>query len=113
MDRNTIIEIHEDDYSSRASLGSLSYISFGGETYPFLLDVRKTIQLTNAMDPSSIAVFSDGENGFKQLVSFPLGFYTLMPYDTAKPMDNHVLSVTYNNVDVLRPLARYDGNVLR
>lgn len=113
LDRNTIIEIHEDDYSSRVSLGSLSYISFGGETYPFLLDVRKTIQLTNAMDPSSIAIFNDGENGFKQLVSFPLGFYTLMPYDTAKPMDNHVLSVTYNNVDVLRPLARYDGNVLR
>lgn len=113
LDRNTIIEIHEDDYSSRASLGSLSYISFGGETYPFLLDVRKTIQLTNAMDSSSIAIFNDGENGFKQLVSFPLGFYTLMPYDTAKPMDNHVLSVTYNNVDVLRPLARYDGNVLR
>ncbi|UYL88492.1 major capsid protein [Microvirus sp.] len=113
LDRNTIIEIHEDDYSSRASLGSLSYISFGGETYPFLLDVRKTIQLTNAMDPSSLAVFNDGENGFKQLVSLPLGFYTLMPYDTAKPMDNHVLSVTYNNVDVLRPLARYDGNVLR
>ena len=27
--------------------------------------------------------------------------------------NNHVLSVTYNNVDVLRPLARYDGNVLR
>lgn len=113
LDRNIIIEIHEDDYSSRASLGSLSYISFGGETYPFLLDVRKTIQLTNAMDSSSLAFFNDGENGFKQLVSFPLGFYTLMPYDTAKPMDNHVLSVTYNNVDVLRPLARYDGNVLR
>lgn len=113
LDRNTIVEIHEDDYSSRASLGSLSYISFGGETYPFLLDVRKTIQLTNAMAPSSLAVFNDGENGFKQLVSFPLGFYTLMPYDTAKPMDNHVLSVTYNNVDVLRPLARCDGNVLR
>lgn len=28
-------------------------------------------------------------------------------------VDNHVLSVTYNNVDVLRPLARYDGNVLK
>ena len=28
-------------------------------------------------------------------------------------VNNHVLSVTYNNVDVLRPLARYDGNVLR
>ena len=113
LDRNTIVEIHEDDYSNRALLGSLSYISFGGETYPFLLDVRSTIKLTNAMDPSSLAVFNDGENGFKQLVSFPFGFYTLMPYDTAKPMDNHVLSVTYNNVDVLRPLARYDGNVLR
>lgn len=113
LDRNTIIEVHEDDYSMRASLGSLSYISFGGETYPFLLDVRSTIKLTNVMDPSSIAIFNDGENGFKQLVSFDRGFYSLMPYDTAKPMDNHVLSVTYNNVDVLRPLARYDGNVLR
>lgn len=28
-------------------------------------------------------------------------------------VNNHVLSVTYNNVDVLRPLARYDGNILR
>lgn len=113
LDRGTIIDIHQDDFSDRSSLGSLSFISFGGETYPFLLDVRKTLQITNAMDPSSIAQFKDGEKGFKELVSFRNGFFSDVPYDTAKPMDNHVLSVTYNHVDVLRPLARYDGNVLR
>lgn len=34
-------------------------------------------------------------------------------YSDKSLVNNHVLSVTYNNVDVLRPLARYDGNVLR
>lgn len=113
VDRNTIVVLTEDDGSARTSLVSLSYISFGGETYPFLLDVRNSIRLTNVMDASSINHFNDTENGFKQLVSFPKASYSVDPYDTFKPMDNHVLSVTYNNVDVLRPLARYDGNVLR
>lgn len=113
LTRDTIIDLHEDDFSDRHSLGMLSSISLGDETYPFLLDVRKTIQLTNAMDPSSMALFKDGENGFQTLVSFKSGFYSVVPYDDFKPVDNHVLSVTYNNVDVLRPLARYDGNVLR
>ena len=113
MTRDTIIDIHQDDFSNRHSLGMLSSISLGDETYPFLLDVRKTIQLTNAMDSSSMALFKDGEKGFQSLVSFKDGFYTVVPYDDFKPVDNHVLSVTYNNVDVLRPLARYDGNVLR
>lgn len=113
LTRDTIIDFHEDDFSDRHSLGMLSSISLGDETYPFLLDVRKTIQLTNAMDPSSMALFKDGEKGFQTLVSFESGFYSVVPYDDFKPVDNHVLSVTYNNVDVLRPLARYDGNVLR
>ena len=113
LTRDNILDFHDDDFSNRNSLGMLSSISLGGETYPFLLDVRKTVQLTNAMGSSSIASFKDGEKGFQDLVSFSQEFYSDVPYDTFKPMENHVLSVTYNNVDVLRPLARYDGNVLR
>ena len=47
--------------------------------------------------------------------SFPgtLSFNVNSNYYPGKLDNNHVLSVTYNNVDVLRPLARYDGNVLR
>ena len=47
--------------------------------------------------------------------SFPgtLSFTVNSNYYPGKLDNNHVLSVTYNNVDVLRPLARYDGNVLR
>lgn len=58
--------------------------------------------------------YSDSDKAF--LIDFscyygPKGL-SYLPYHV-DPSNNHVLSVTYNNVDVLRPLARYDGNVLR
>ncbi|UYL88497.1 major capsid protein [Microvirus sp.] len=106
LDRNSILSLDS------ALLGSLSYISLGGETYPFLLDFSRTCQLTESLG-SSIDSFKNGVDGFQEFVHLPASSFDVVPYDTFKPMENHVLSVTYNNVDVLRPLARYDGNVLR
>lgn len=106
LNRNSILSLDS------ALLGSLSYISLGGETYPFLLDFSRTCQLTASLG-SSIDSFKNGADGFQEFVHLPASSADVVPYDTFKPMENHVLSVTYNNVDVLRPLARYDGNVLR
>lgn len=56
---------------------------------------------------------SEDKTFFQSFVEY-VGLVSLgvLPYHV-DPNNNHVLSVTYNNVDVLRPLARYDGNVLR
>ena len=113
LSKDNCLLIYKLGSSPKSPLSALSCISVGGETYPFLLDYSETLRLTEAMDSSSISQFKDGKEGFATFVSFKATNFDVVPYDTDKPIDNHVLSVTYNNVDVLRPLARYDGNVLR
>lgn len=73
--------------------------SFEGSSYPLMFD----IQPTEIVDKKIKSYFS--------FVGYNKPRFVDRVLDTA--VDNHVLSVTYNNVDVLRPLARYDGNVLR
>lgn len=84
----------EGDYR----LFEISYLTRDNLTYPFFIDY---------------GYFSETA-GVPQTFGFPGWTYIrTLSRVVDKPVDNHVLSVTYNNVDVLRPLARYDGNVLR
>ena len=79
-------------------LSEVSYLTRDNLTYPFFIDV----------EGSSLS------GVLRNTLSFPgWDFVRTLSRVVDKPVDNHVLSVTYNNVDVLRPLARYDGNVLR
>lgn len=79
-------------------LSEISNLSRDGVSYPFLIDVNESF-----LDADYLPYFGL-RNWF---------FFDMVNRNIDKPVDNHVLSVTYNNVDVLRPLARYDGNVLR
>ena len=85
--------------SSRVRLSDIMSFSSDGVSYPFLLDF-KSFENLNEQSKLYFTAF-----GYEDPV--------LVDRVLDKPVDNHVLSVTYNNVDVLRPLARYDGNVLR
>lgn len=79
-------------------LSEISYLTRDNLTYPFFVDVAS----------SSISDVT------RHTFAFPgWNYVRTLARVVDKPVDNHVLSVTYNNVDVLRPLARYDGNVLR
>lgn len=79
-------------------LSEVSYLTRDNLQYPFFIDVEGSS--LSGVTRSSLA--------------FPgWDFVRTLSRVVDKPVDNHVLSVTYNNVDVLRPLARYDGNVLR
>ena len=79
-------------------LSEISYLTRDNLTYPFFIDA----------EASSLSGI------IKDSITFPGWKYVrTLQRVVDKPVDNHVLSVTYNNVDVLRPLARYDGNVLR
>lgn len=79
-------------------LSEISNLSRDGVSYPFLIDMHQ--DLLESIDSRYFVL----RNWF---------FFDMVNRNIDKPVDNHVLSVTYNNVDVLRPLARYDGNVLR
>lgn len=79
-------------------LSEISNLSRDGVSYPFLIDMSQ--ELLDSIDSRYFVL----RNWF---------FFDMVNRTIDKPIDNHVLSVTYNNVDVLRPLARYDGNVLR
>ena len=94
------------------SLSDYSSVVLNGSSYPFLLDFDRTLTVSKVLDSSLEGSFKDGDLGIAQYLSIPATYFEEAPYDVYKPVDNHVLSVTYNNVDVLRPLARYDGNVL-
>lgn len=85
--------------SSRVRLSDIMSFGLDGVSYPFLLDF-KSFENLNEQSKLYFTAF-----GYEDPV--------LVDRVLDKPVDNHVLSVTYNNVDVLRPLARYDGNVLR
>lgn len=79
-------------------LSEISYLTRDNLSFPFFIDPAK----------SSIS------GSERHTLTFPGWKYVrTLQRVVDKPVDNHVLSVTYNNVDVLRPLARYDGNVLR
>ena len=102
-----------DKYFISGTLGDYSSLVLNGSPYPFLLDFDRTLTLSKALDSSLEGSFKEGDLGVAKYLSIPATYVETAPYDVYKPVDNHVLSVTYNNVDVLRPLARYDGNVLR
>lgn len=79
-------------------LSEISYLTRDNLVYPFFVDV----------------VSSSISDVARHTFAFPgWNYVRTLARVVDKPVDNHVLSVTYNNVDVLRPLARYDGNVLR
>lgn len=82
-----------------ARLSEISTLTRKGVSYPFIIDISSMKMVSNTIK------IGFGLPGWK--------FVRLVSRVLDKPVDNHVLSVTYNNVDVLRPLARYDGNVLR
>lgn len=79
-------------------LSEIANLTRDGVSYPFLINFDES--------------FFDADYG--PLFGLRNWFFVdMVNRNIDKPIDNHVLSVTYNNVDVLRPLARYDGNVLR
>lgn len=94
---------HEEGYSSRVlvatcadKVGTFIICSVKPQLGPNLDTVEEVLQEVDQLRAISGRV---------------IGFAS---YHKSGHLDNnHVLSVTYNNVDVLRPLARYDGNVLR
>lgn len=84
---------------NQVRLSDILTMSFEGASYPLFFDAR------SVKDQNVVTQY------FFSLVGYFQPRLISRVFD--KPVDNHVLSVTYNNVDVLRPLARYDGNVLR
>lgn len=117
LSRHDILLFQDDDSNGKSfvsgSLLDYSALVLNGSSYPFLLDFDRTLTLSKMLDPTFESVFKEGDLGAAKLLSIPASYFEISPYDVYKPVDNHVLSVTYNNVDVLRPLARYDGNVLK
>lgn len=117
LSRSEYLFFEEEGFQGKTfvsgSLSDYSVLVLNGSSYPFLLDFDRTLTLSKALDSSLEGFFKEGDLGVAKYLSIPATYIKNAPYDVYKPVDNHVLSVTYNNVDVLRPLARYDGNVLR
>lgn len=95
--KELVFKVTLDERNVRMS--DILTFSFEGSSYPLMFD-SKRLQVSDEKLKSFFLFVGYGKPRFVDRV-----------LDSA--VDNHVLSVTYNNVDVLRPLARYDGNVLR
>lgn len=112
LDRHSTLFIYDSGNTDVGHLGDFSVLLSSNGSHPFLIDFSSTVSLSG--DASGVlSLFKNGVSDFAKYLSFSHMSYKVAPYDVYKPVDNHVLSVTYNSVDVLRPLARYDGNVLR